>query len=426
MFKHYVFCEGRFKAPEAALHPVKVEGSKAKAQTVKAAPKKKAPPPRKMSTVPIVKTEVMLGPPPDDDNYEGDITYDNFGNDSDSDDDGPSGNALEPEVNLQEQIQENTVPSIRIKKEKSDAPTVQQSQNSTSPISRAEIIRNIKKEKSEQGPSVVTSQTPLKNVWKINIKAEKGAQVSAVHVLNPLAMGVVKPKPRIGPKSVFKKPLGLAMKIKLEKKDVGYGDIVEERDEAEAEDEDLLAGQEDVPVVNIKKEKLDLAYGDKDKGSEKVLKKKTFINPMALMREKAATNGTPENFLVISAVTSINESGVSDGDGTMTVTNNVETSAKSQETPETNDVTAKQPRDNLMMVQIPNEFMENQESHPSQSASECDDSLQAKLSETVCENESNGKSLMDTNDDLDALLKKYEEGASADNSEIFQELLKLD
>ena len=127
LFKHYVFCEGRFKAPEAALHPVKVEGSKAKAQTVKAAPKEKAPPPRKMSTVPIVKTEVMLGPPPDDDNYEGDITYDNFGNDSDSDDDGPSGNALEPEVNLQEQIQENTVPSIRIKKEKSDAPTVQQS-----------------------------------------------------------------------------------------------------------------------------------------------------------------------------------------------------------------------------------------------------------------------------------------------------------
>lgn len=156
LFKHYVLCEGRFETPDAALDPtmrfkmenagfqapVKVS-STAEPSTAKKVkgPKRKTVPQRKMSTVPnIVKAELQLDEIEDDEyaNYEEDITYDNYDNDSDSNET-PSSSALEPHVELQEQ------PAVRIKEEKvSDPPTIQDS----SDASTAELIRNIKKEKS--------------------------------------------------------------------------------------------------------------------------------------------------------------------------------------------------------------------------------------------------------------------------------------
>lgn len=434
LFKHYVMCEGRFETPASARDPAMrfkaerdVMGAPEAPKKTKAGPKKKTVPQRKMST--IIKTELNIesnADPPEDDeysNYEDSITYDNFG-----DDDSETDDALEPIVELQEQI----VPPIRIKMERStDVPAVQQTQ----PQLTADIIRNIKKEKSASA-TIVTTAKPLtqqqKNLWKLKIKAERNSTQPAVtQVLNPLAVGAAKHPPTTGNK-FFKIPQGLRMKIKMEKKDAGYGDDMEERDEAEPEDEDLLNHGPESPtpaVVRIKQEKIDPAYGD----SRKATKNKQLINPMALImaRKKPLTNGAPENSLVISAVTSINPSSPGDentADRALTQSD-AETLANAPETFCTNDATA--PRDNnLMMVQIPSECLDNQENHSSQLAAYDESSQNETAPEAASKSGANEKlaeiQQMDTNDDLDALLKKYEDTAPADNNDLFQELLKFD
>lgn len=449
LFKHYVLCEGQFEAPASARDPAlnfKAESSTFKApvkvsntaaataKKTKGGPKKKTVPQRKLSTHPsIVKTELNLesnaGPDEDEySNYEQDITYDNFGNDSDSDE-GPS-SALEPEVQLQEQ----RVPPIRIKMERiSDPPAVQQKSTSSHQLLNAELIRNIKKEKSTTHATIVTTTNPLTqqhdNLWKLKIKAERNSnQPTVTQVLNPLAVGAAK-HPPTSSKKIFKIPQGLRMKIKMEKKDAGYGDDMEERDEAEPEDEDLLNHGPDspTPVVSIKQEKFDPAYGDKRDAT----KNKQLINPMALMmRKKPLTNGFSENSLVISAVTSINPSSPADENESdkAPTQSDVETLANALEMPPTND--SSPPRDNnLTMVQIPSEFLGNQENHSSQLAAH-DESSRNETPEATSESSANEKlneiQQMDTNDDLDALLKKYEDTAPADNNDLFQELLKFD
>lgn len=406
LFKHYINCTERFSAP------VKAEKSVAKETDKKAAKasKTKATPARKASTIPIFKSELDIGPPPESDDLEADITYDNFGNDSDSND-GPSGSALTPEVNLEEH---QTIPALVIvKSEKIHDPLTVMMKSVAFP-NRAAQIRNIKKERAEQA-AIINTQTKETTALRINIKPERSGSQPAVQVLNPFA---TKAKPKVGPKSVFKNPIAL-MKIKAEKRDAGYGDN-EERDEAEAEDEDLFGDSEEVPIVQVKKEKLDPSYGDPNG------KKKQLINPLALMREKAAlTNGTTESFLVISAVTSINtENNAKEGDGTMTH-DDVDASAKPPETPFTNDVAVSEPRENSTMVQIPNEYMVNHESHSS--PSECVDSSPANITELIPENVA--KEILPANSDevLDALLQQYQDASPADdNNDIFQELLKFD
>lgn len=418
LFKHYVLCEGKFVAPELELiQKVKAESSNAQPLRVSTenttkGPKKKTVPNRKMPTHPDnIKKEPDLNPPEEEDeyaNYEEDITYDNFGNDSDSNDEPFHG--FEPEVKLQEK------PAVKIKQERlSDPPAIEQK---TSQIT-SELIRNIKKEKGVAPETEVTTS----NDWKLKIKAEKGASQSATQVLNPLAVGSNKPCP--AQKKIFKLPQGLAMKIKMEKKDAGYGDVMEERDEAEPdEDEDLIGDQDS--IVRIKKEKMDPGYGD----SQSQSKPKQLINPMALMREKLSSNGLPENSLVISAVTSINSDspGEASVDGEAMTQNDIPTNA--HETPETNDVPAvvvEKPCENLMMVQIPREFAENLENHSSPS-DKCDESsLLAGASESNChEGEATVASAESGGDDLESLLKKYEESAPADNNDLFNDLLKFD
>lgn len=482
LFKHYVLCEGRFEAPEAACDPAlrfKMENANfrapVKVSTTGAppapkatkGPKKKTVPQRKMSTLPsIVKTELQLDAPPEDDeyaNYEEDITYDNFGNDSDSDG-GVDGPTLEPLVELQE-------PSpVRIKQERiSDTPAVQHSsppensttlpaEQQTSPsVNTAELIRNIKKEKgTNQTMNVVTTNKPAltqqqKNMWKLKIKAERSNNDQpVVQVLNPLAVGAAEKQTLVARKKVFKIPQGLAMKIKLEKKDAGYGDNVterdeadpededlmadvaessvvtikkekldpaygdnknhqnssEERDEAEPEDEDLMADEPEPSVVKIKKEKMDPAYGDARKSANK---NKQLINPMALiMRDKSISNGYPEKSLVISAVTSINP------DSPAEMNSEADDATTPNEIPlvtaEANDemVVEKSREGSPKMVNIPREFFDNH--------------IEAS---TAAEAE-NLPEPLDSNDDLDALLKIYEDTAPSDNNDLFQELLKFD
>lgn len=433
LFKHYVLCDGRFEAPEAARDPARL---KVKAETANAqppvkvlkksfGPKKKIVPPRKMSSMPIVKAELnldtSLNPLEDDEfvNYDEDITYDNFGNDSDTDDAGEPNAALEPVVQLREQ--QFTSPAVRIKQERlSDPPAVQQKLTMT-----AQLIRNIKKEKGANQTAVVTTKPMTqqqKNLWKLKIKAERSGNQSAVtQVLNPLAVGAKQMLPVR--KNVFKIPQGLHMKIKLEKKDVGYGVNIEERDEAEPEDEDLLGEAPASPVFIIKQEKLDPV-------SRKKTKPKQFINPIALMmRDKSLSNGLAEKSLVISAVTSINPSSPPvdlNGADIMMTQSDAKANALGME--ETND--AATPRDaGLTMVQIPSECLENEENHSSQLA-EHDESLQSRVPEIASETSASEKlneiQQTNSNDDLEALLKRYEESTPTDNNDLFQELLKFD
>lgn len=423
LFRHYVLCEGKFRAPDSACNPgnnIKSEAiSKKNSVTVSKAikgPKKKIVPTRKSSTMPnIVKKELNLDPltgePVEEDdysNYQEDITYDNFGNDSDSNE--AQTDAFEPVVQLQEQ------PSVRIKKERiNDQPIVQQKsilmQNQQNSIN-VQLIRQIKKEK---GLSKTFDTLQQKNTWKLKIKAERGASgQSAAQVLNPMAL---KKTQEIAKSHPF--PKGLAMKIKMEKKDPGYGDDMIERDEAEPEDEDLLGGVGlNQQFVKVKQEKMDPAYGD----VTNVMKKKQLINPMAmlLMRDKTASNGLPEKSLVISAVTSINSVSPSE-EGNSTKQSTVETSVGPQREEE-NDVT--KARGNLVMVQIPREIYEHHENYSSTRAdqnngvSNASKNLQPFVpSETETRNE----------DELNALLKIYEDKPQAtDSSDLFQELLKSD
>ena len=454
LFKHYVLCEGRFETPDAALDPtmrfkmenagfrapVKVSSTAEPSATKQIrGPKKKTVPQRKISTAPnIVKAELQLDEIEDDEyaNYEEDITYDNYDIDSDSTE-APNSSALEPHVELQEQ------PAVRIKEERvSDPPTVQDSSHPNI----AELIRNIKKEKSVgQAMNIVTPQNQQqKNKLALKIKAERvGTDQSVMKVLNPMAVGAV----HTVRKKVFKIPQELQMKIKMEKKDAGYGDrdeaepdeedlmpqspqvnikaekmdvaygdgeestvqsenCEERRDEAEPEDEDLMGGDTEVPVISIKKEKVDAGYED---SREVVKKPKQFINPMALMmRDKPASNGFPEKSLVISAVTSINSE---DSEEMPAATNTEETKeAISTQNCEPN---LDPPSEELLeecpkMVQIPKDCLESQ-----------------VASEGVFGTLDEHPGSMDSNDDLDALLRIYEDSTPPDN-DLFQELLKFD
>ncbi|CRK94769.1 CLUMA_CG008263, isoform A [Clunio marinus] len=425
LLKHYVLCEERFEVPDFCLDPalkqVKNERNAVTKKVVevsndnKKGPKKKTVPNRKDSTVPvIVKKELMMDsqqpPPMDDDydNYDENITYDNYGNDSDSDEAPQS--ALEPHVELNE-----NAPKIRIKQERlSDPPTVINQKNS-SPLT-AQIIRNIKKEKS-QNPTVITTATS--NIMKLKIKAERGG---SAQLLNPLA---VKQTPTAR-KKCFKIPQVLKMKIKMEKKDRGYGDIIDERDEAEAEDEDLLNNEPLPPVTRIKEEKLDPAYGDVHVKN----KLKQLINPMALIRrDKAPVSNGFEKSLVISSVTSINpinstSTDIQTDEIMQSMNSNVDNNAR-ENFDDTNSKTMPEElhENDTNMVQIPTDLLKNQKNHLSQLTANYESLSSTEMLEATS-NINNDEAT--TNDDLDALLKKYEDTPSADNNDLFQELLKFD
>lgn len=428
LFKHYVLCDGRFEAPEAARDPaIRIKAENASRSTIKVSgesskgPKKKTVPNRKMSTMPnIVKTELNLDTEPteDDDyaNYDEDITYDNYNNDSDSNE------ALEPVV----QIGEGASP-VRVKQERlSDPPAVQQKSATHSGPQISELIRNIKKEKSSQPPTIVTTTVnkpftqQQKNMWKLKIKSERGSGAQPKsQVLNPFAVGAQKAK-SLSEKTIFKMPNELKMKIKAEKKDTGYGDIVEERDEAEAEDEDLIAGadadESTIPIVKIKQEKFDLAYGEERDAT----KSKRLINPLALMRrDKPLSNGSAENSLVISAVSSINPTTPPETGSSLLTEYFSENSENAQETPVINDVPTQEKT--CAMVQIPGEFTKDQENN----------SFPSTVAPTEIVNMSQKQSEVEADNDLDALLQQYEDQAppvesAADNNDIFQDLLKFD
>lgn len=424
LFKHYVLCEGRFKAPEASRDPamrIKAERTLSSSVEISASgskgPKKKTVPNRKMSTLPnIVKKELNLdGEPAEDDeytNYDEDITYDNYNDDSDEND------ALQPLVQLNE-----AASTICVKQERlNDPPAVQQKPSSSTSHLSPELIRNIKKEKGSQPATIVTTTNKpftqqQKNLWKLKIKAEQssGSQAKS-QVLNPFAVGARKENPS-SQKTVFKIPHELKMKIKAEKKDAGYGDIVEERDEAEAEDEDLMAEESSIPIVKIKQEKFDPAYGEQRDAT----KSKQLINPMALMmRENPLSNGISENSLVISSVSSINPVTALENGNSVLTENFNEGPENSQETPVINDVETQEKT--RAMVQIPREFTENLKNNSSPST-------EAPTETNV--NASQKQSEVRADDDLDALLQQYEDLAppaesAVDNNDIFEDLLKFD
>lgn len=317
LFIHYVLCEGKFVAPVDPndILTIKIE----KAEAAKKS-KTKTVPMRVVKSTNIIKKELDLEEDDEYLNYEEDIMHDDYddSNQGASDRSGASSpaNVLEPQIELQEKV-----PPLRIKLEKMSTGYGDKAQDgpSTTAID-PKIIRNIKKEKTLLVKTALTQQQ--KNLWQLKIKQEKGA-TTATTVLNPMALNKNKPTINHTQQKVYKVPQGLAMKIKREKMDSGYGDTsngcVEERDEADAEDEEFL----NPDIVQIKKEKFDSGYGDKT-----VLKpadnepKKMRINPMAFMREKrladasqssiedrnspeASSSSSSQPPLIISHVTSI-------------------------------------------------------------------------------------------------------------------------
>lgn len=320
LFIHYVLCEGKFVAPvdpDDAL-TIKIEkveaAKKTKARTV---------PMRTVKSTNIIKKELDLEEDDEYLNYDEDIMHDDDdyedSNHGASDRSGAStpANVLEPRIELQEKVA-----PLRIKLEKMSSgygDTVQETQP-VIPID-PKIIRNIKKEKTLLVKTALTQQQ--KNLWQLKIKQEKGA-ITAATVLNPMALKKNNPNINDTQQKLYKIPQGLAMKIKREKMDSGYGDksngYVEERDEAEGEDEEFL----NPDIVQIKKEKFDPGYGDKTvpKAADNKLNNMR-INPLALMREKkladanqssiddrgnspgASSSSSSQPPLIISHVTSI-------------------------------------------------------------------------------------------------------------------------
>lgn len=320
LFIHYVLCEGKFVAPvdpDDAL-TIKIEkveaAKKTKARTV---------PMRTVKSTNIIKKELDLEEDDEYLNYEEDIMHDDDDyEDSNlgvSDRSGAStpANVLEPQIELQEKVA-----PLRIKLEKMSAgygDTVQET-IPTIPID-PKIIRNIKKEKTLLVKTALTQQQ--KNLWQLKIKQEKGAS-TAVTVLNPMALNKNNPNINDTQQKLYKIPQGLALKIKREKLDSGYGDksngYVEERDEAEGEDEEFL----NPDIVQIKKEKFDPGYVDKTVPKAADNKPNNMrINPLAFMREKkladanqssiddrvnspgASSSSSSQPPLIISHVTSI-------------------------------------------------------------------------------------------------------------------------
>ena len=314
LFIHYVLCEGKFVAPVDPNDTLTIKIEKAEAAKKL---KTKTVPMRAVKSTNIIKKELDLEEDDEYLNYEEDIIHDDDYEDSNhgaSDRSGASTptNVLEPQIELQEKV-----PPLRIKLEKMSTGYGDTVQEGPSTAIDPKIIRNIKKEKTLMVKTALTQQQ--KNLWQLKIKQEKGAS-AATTVLNPMALNKNTPTINHTEQKVYKMPQGLAMKIKREKMDSGYGDksngIVEERDEADAEDEEFL----NPDIVQIKKEKFDPGYGDKT-----VLKpvdnkpKNLRINPLAYMREKkladanqssiddqeASSSLSSQPSLIISHVTSI-------------------------------------------------------------------------------------------------------------------------
>lgn len=365
LFKHYINCKLPFVTPDFALDPIKKEATDGDEQASgngnaeKLTSKKKKVAPNRRMTTQIVKSEVQIDDTSRDEaeaeegeeimTYEPEINYDGFQNDDDSDEEIPP-NQMDSIVKMEK----DTNPAVNIKQEKSSQSAIQQKINA--------MIRSIKQEavETETNNSDTSPPPPLQR----RIKAEKDEQGS-IKLLNPLAMKNNK-KPSTG-KKVFKITPALLAKIKKEKIDREEiqleqqqrdeaeaededlfsapailkikqektderdeakgvaGDIrttpgeqhenVAERDEAEAEDEDLLNGMttnataaptESADMrVKIKSEKMDSGYGDEVRSKPK----KQLINPLAALRNAQKVNEEASNdkSLVISSVTSINQ-----------------------------------------------------------------------------------------------------------------------
>ncbi|CAO1428120.1 unnamed protein product [Diamesa serratosioi] len=259
LFAHYVTCDGKFVAPEDPDDILKVKIEKAEAS--KKATKARTVPMRVVKNKDIIKKELDLEEDDEYLNYEEDIMHDNDYEDSNhgvSDRSGAStpANVLEPQIELKEKV-----PPLRIKLEKINTGYGDSSREVQPTITiDPNVIRNIKKEKTLAVKTALTQQK--KNLWQLKIKQEKGA-VPSKTVLNPMALRKNNPDINHTEQKLYKIPQGLAMKIKREKMDSGYGDKsnchVEERDEAEAEDEEFL----NPDIVKIKKEKFDPDYQDK-------------------------------------------------------------------------------------------------------------------------------------------------------------------
>lgn len=314
MFQHYLKCEALFVVPENALDPIKKEQMDENDAPKKS--KKKSAVEKRMTNQ-IVKSEFNFNEANDEDinhdeneeimEYEPD--FDAFQNNDDSDEEIPP-NPLEPTV----KIEAHEGPAINIKQEKASQSAIQQR--------ISEMIRSIKQEKYSENENVIESNNTTENT-QVNIKPEKNTnEPVSIKFLNPLA---VKNKSDVK-KKIYQMSPALLARIKKEKIDAEERDEAEpededlfsvpsilkikqekfdERDEAEPEDEDLLHGtigrEVESPIVKIKKEKVDTGYGV-------VMKKpKQLINPLALLNAQKVLNGTSENSLMISTVTSINQ-----------------------------------------------------------------------------------------------------------------------
>ncbi|CAO1426807.1 unnamed protein product [Diamesa tonsa] len=320
LFIHYVLCNGKFVAPVDPNDVLTIKIEKAEAAKKS---KTKTVPMRAVKSTNIIKKELDLEEDDEYLNYEEDIMHDDYDDSYQgaSDRSGAStpANVLEPQIELKEKV-----PPLRIKLEKMSTGYGDKVQDGPSKEIAIDpkIIRNIKKEKTLVVKTAITQQQ--KNLWQLKIKQEKGASAAATSVLNPMALNKNKPTINHTEQKVYKIPQGLAMKIKREKMDSGYGDKSngneEERDEADAEDEEFL----NPDIVQIKKEKFDPGYGDKTVLNPVENKPKNMrINPLAYMREKrmadanqssideqvsspeASSSSTSQPLLIISHVTSI-------------------------------------------------------------------------------------------------------------------------
>lgn len=361
LFKHYVLCEQQGYDASTSMKPTETASKKIKAEkgersvidsissmlsTVEQEisklkkdsnkkKKKKDKNKEKLVENNVVKSEIMLEEIRDEnmDHDDEDLYHDDGGFQNYSDEsrpDTPSNEALEPQVQLQENETEKqqTVPPIRIKQERFDSAygdrtttvstvtstahsenenslsnSVNEEQDEEMPAETSgfgadpEVIRNIKKEKDPEARTAAIQKFNKKQQFalKMRIKAEKGVKNAQMSVLNPLAVSAKKTAPS---NKLLKIPRELAIRIKREKLDAGYGDQLgngSERDEAEAEsDEEDYYEPEALP---IKQERMDPGYGDQ----ASIIR----INPLALMREKNQEQHQEIQVPVIAGVSSI-------------------------------------------------------------------------------------------------------------------------
>lgn len=238
-------------------------------------------PARRMTTIKAEKElNVTTFEPTEDgelDDYDNNITYDNYGSD---DDDYSHSTGFEPQVDLHESSQQPTI--IDIKTEKSFE---EESVQINVPLT-VDHIRKVKREQiaKQQAIKMVTHKNPFAmNAVKVKKEVENGNQ-STVKVLNPFSGSN-------DSKKVFKIPQALAMKIKKEKYQKSSVVVQNETDEADAD-----------PEEEEQMRKMALAVVKEEKEKSTVVKQ--LINPMAVaMLEKP----NESNSLIISAVSSISE-----------------------------------------------------------------------------------------------------------------------